>query len=215
MRASDEDAFFGTTRVNMVSSNGIDLAAADRTDANGTPVNPFAAPPPEPSLCEAQLDFAPSKPPPSALSALSSVQPSASAPPMSMKDILKARSSTADDGGSITMSMSATLPPKSSTPADSPIPRANSSGALSGGVRSSSPSGGHPAGLPPPPSGRLDIPPGAYVYTGPPLPPNALGRTQWLADETVPNCMRCGQEFDWWLRRHHCRQVPGTSLTLS
>lgn len=44
------------------------------------------------------------------------------------------------------------------------------------------------------------------MYTGPPLPPNALGRTQWLADETVPNCMRCGQEFDWWLRRHHCRQ---------
>ena len=65
---------------------------------------------------------------------------------------------------------------------------------------------GHPAGLPPPPSGRLDIPPGAYVYTGPPLPPNALGTSEWLQDETVPNCMRCGEEFNVFLRRHHCRQ---------
>lgn len=64
----------------------------------------------------------------------------------------------------------------------------------------------HPAGLPPPPQGRLDIPPGAYVYTGPPLPPNTLGRAEWLPDETVPNCMRCGEEFNFFLRRHHCRQ---------
>ena len=70
-------------------------------------------------------------------------------------------------------------------------------------VRSTSP---HPAGLPPPPSGRLDIPPGAYVYTGPPLPPNTLGRSEWLADETAPNCMRCGEEFNLTCRRHHCRQ---------
>jgi len=64
----------------------------------------------------------------------------------------------------------------------------------------------HPAGLPPPPQGRLDIPPGAYMYTGPPLPPNTLGRAEWLPDETVPNCMRCGEEFNFFLRRHHCRQ---------
>ena len=64
----------------------------------------------------------------------------------------------------------------------------------------------HPAGLPPPPSGRLDIPPGAYVYTGPPLPPNALGRSEWLPDDAAPNCMRCGTEFNMLTRRHHCRQ---------
>ena len=64
----------------------------------------------------------------------------------------------------------------------------------------------HPAGLPPPPSGRLDIPPGAYVYTGPALPPNTLGKSEWLVDEAVPNCMRCGEEFNLFTRRHHCRQ---------
>jgi lipid-binding SYLF domain-containing protein len=64
----------------------------------------------------------------------------------------------------------------------------------------------HPAGLPPPPSGRLEIPPGAYVYTGPPLPPNALGRSEWLPDSAAPNCMRCGEEFNTFTRRHHCRQ---------
>ena len=71
--------------------------------------------------------------------------------------------------------------------------------------RSTSPSL-HPAGLPPPPSGRLDIPPGAYVYTGPPLPPNTLGRSEWLPDDAAPNCMRCGSEFNFTCRRHHCRQ---------
>ena len=64
----------------------------------------------------------------------------------------------------------------------------------------------HPAGLPAPPSGRLDIPPGAYVYTGPPLPPNTLGRADWLPDDAAPNCMRCGKEFNLMCRRHHCRQ---------
>lgn len=64
----------------------------------------------------------------------------------------------------------------------------------------------HPAGLPPPPAGRLDIPPGAYVYTGPPLPPNTLGRSEWLPDDAAPNCMRCGTEFNMMTRRHHCRQ---------
>jgi len=64
----------------------------------------------------------------------------------------------------------------------------------------------HPAGLPPPPAGRLDIPPGAYVYNGPALPPNVLGRSEWLPDEAAPNCMRCGSEFNLTRRRHHCRQ---------
>ena len=68
------------------------------------------------------------------------------------------------------------------------------------------PTSPHPAGLPPPPSGRLDIPPGAYVYTGPPLPPNTLGRAEWLPDDAAPNCMRCGSEFNFTARRHHCRQ---------
>ena len=64
----------------------------------------------------------------------------------------------------------------------------------------------HPSGLPPPPSGRLEIPPGAYVYTGPALAPNVLGTAEWLEDSEAPNCMRCGQEFNLVARRHHCRQ---------
>lgn len=66
--------------------------------------------------------------------------------------------------------------------------------------------GVHPTGLPPPPSGKLDVPPGAYQYTGPPLKPNALGNATWMADEEAQNCMRCGQEFTLITRRHHCRQ---------
>ena len=84
-----------------------------------------------------------------------------------------------------------------------PLPPAAAAAAASATSRPTSP---HPAGLPPPPSGRLDIPPGAYVYTGPPLPPNTLGRSTWLPDDAAPNCMRCGTEFNMMTRRHHCRQ---------
>ena len=80
---------------------------------------------------------------------------------------------------------------------------ANAAAAAAGRPRSPTQ---HPAGLPPPPSGRLDIPPGAYSYTGVPLPPNALGRATWLPDSAAPNCMRCGEEFNTFTRRHHCRQ---------
>jgi len=44
------------------------------------------------------------------------------------------------------------------------------------------------------------------VHLGPPLPANALGTAQWLPDHASSNCMRCGEEFSWNLRRHHCRQ---------
>ena len=65
----------------------------------------------------------------------------------------------------------------------------------------------HPTGLPPPPSGTdLEVPPGAFTYTGPPLPPNVLGTSEWLPDDAALNCMRCGKEFTMSTRRHHCRQ---------
>ncbi len=214
MRSSDEDAFFGTTRVQMISSNGVNLSAANGTDAHGVPLNPFAAPPPEPmAQGEPAHELKPSAPPPSALSA--PAQPPSA--PSSMKDILKASSAAAAETTKATAPAAVPVP---APPAPAPAPpeanaRAQSArlssagGALDGAANrpvSLSHSGAHPAGLPPPPSGRLDIPPGAYVYTGPPLPPNALGRAEWLADETVPNCMRCGEEFNFTLRRHHCRQ---------
>ena len=64
----------------------------------------------------------------------------------------------------------------------------------------------HPLGLAPPPSGQLEVPPGAYVHLGPALPNNALGTAEWLPDEASSNCMRCGEEFTAFTRRHHCRQ---------
>ena len=36
----------------------------------------------------------------------------------------------------------------------------------------------HPLGLAPAPQGKLDVPPGAYMHVGPPLPANALGTAQ-------------------------------------
>ena len=44
------------------------------------------------------------------------------------------------------------------------------------------------------------------MHLGPPLPNNALGSAQWLPDDAAKNCMRCGEEFTAWTRRHHCRQ---------
>ena len=38
------------------------------------------------------------------------------------------------------------------------------------------------------------------------MPNNALGSAQWLPDDAAKNCMRCGEEFTAWTRRHHCRQ---------
>jgi len=44
------------------------------------------------------------------------------------------------------------------------------------------------------------------VHLGPALPSNALGSAQWLPDDAAKNCMRCGEEFTAFTRRHHCRQ---------
>ena len=76
---------------------------------------------------------------------------------------------------------------------------------LCAGSASSAP-GAHPLGLASPPSGQLEVPPGAYVHLGPALPSNALGSAQWLPDDAAKNCMRCGEEFTAFTRRHHCRQ---------
>lgn len=35
---------------------------------------------------------------------------------------------------------------------------------------------------------------------------NALGSAQWLPDDVAESCMRCGEEFTAFTRRHHCRQ---------
>ena len=80
----------------------------------------------------------------------------------------------------------------------------------------------HPLGLAPAPQGKLDVPPGAYMHVGPPLPANALGTAEWLPDDAADNCMRCGEEFSFFTRKHHCRQcgqifcgtVSYTHLTL-
>ena len=64
----------------------------------------------------------------------------------------------------------------------------------------------HPLGLAPAPQGKLDVPPGAYMHVGPPLPANALGTAEWLPDDAADNCMRCGEEFSFFTRKHHCRQ---------
>ena len=76
-------------------------------------------------------------------------------------------------------------------------------GSASGSGLGSAP---HPLGLASPPSGQLEVPPGAYVHLGPALPSNALGSAQWLPDDAAKNCMRCGEEFTAFTRRHHCRQ---------
>ena len=44
------------------------------------------------------------------------------------------------------------------------------------------------------------------MHLGPALPSNALGSAQWLPDDAAKNCMRCGEEFTAFTRRHHCRQ---------
>jgi len=74
------------------------------------------------------------------------------------------------------------------------------------GASGSSSLGAHPLGLAEPPSGVLEVPPGAYVHLGPALPSNALGSSPWLPDNAAKNCMRCGEEFTAFTRRHHCRQ---------
>ena len=57
------------------------------------------------------------------------------------------------------------------------------------GASGSSSLGAHPLGLAEPPSGVLEVPPGAYVHLGPALPSNALGSSPWLPDNAAKNCM--------------------------
>ena len=225
-RSYDDDApatFFGTTQVQMGPDTGTEMKIRSDTDP---PVNPFAVPP---SMPGEPTNFLPPPPPPAsapisagaALRALrASDQPSSA--PSSMLDILKAAAAVPSSAGDLSASAPPTPAPARPEQTERAAARANSFGRQSARVSSAADDLGvasrpasisystaaatHPAGLPPAPSGRLDIPPGAYVYTGPPLPPNALGRAEWLADETVPNCMRCGEEFNFTLRRHHCRQ---------
>eukprot|EP00929_Paragymnodinium_shiwhaense_P009348 TRINITY_DN113486_c0_g1_i1.p1 TRINITY_DN113486_c0_g1~~TRINITY_DN113486_c0_g1_i1.p1 ORF type:complete len:901 (-),score=183.87 TRINITY_DN113486_c0_g1_i1:352-3054(-) len=33
----------------------------------------------------------------------------------------------------------------------------------------------------------------------------AVGKSVWVKDDEMPQCMRCGVQFQAWLRRHHCR----------
>mmetsp|Transcript_18576 Transcript_18576/g.34344 ORF Transcript_18576/g.34344 Transcript_18576/m.34344 type:complete len:829 (+) Transcript_18576:43-2529(+) len=34
---------------------------------------------------------------------------------------------------------------------------------------------------------------------------NAVDRSSWVPDDQMPQCMRCGVQFNTWIRRHHCR----------
>ena len=188
-RSYDDDppaTFFGTTRVQMGPGTETEMKIRSDTDA---PINPFAVPPSmpgEPSnfLTPASASLSAG----AALRALSaSDQPSSA--PSSMLDILKAAAAVPSSVGDRPASAPPTPAPARPEQTERAAARANSFGRQSARVPSAADDHGvasrptsisysmavHPAGLPPAPSGRLDIPPGAYVYTGPPLPPNAAG----------------------------------------